>query len=493
MFKSISILLIFFLLTTFGCQEKPEYKSELTEISAEKLRDKIRGGLLGQILGNLNGIPHEMDYIDEPGNVKNYIPALPNGARTDDDTDFEWVYIKVMQDENTIFLSPERLAALWKERINSGIWCSNRYSRYLMDLGINPPLTSSFVLNPWADFNISGQFICETFGLLAPGMPQTASKIGLNYTRITIDLEPAQTTQLFCTMISTAFFEEDIQTILEAGISALDMNSELRSIISDVRNWHEQYPDNWRETRRLLRDKYTKFGGEMRDKNGYELNTAATIAALLYGEGDFIKTLTTAFNFGWDADNTAATAGTIVGVIKGHRWMMGQNWQIVDRYHNTKRENMPEDETITSFADRVIDLAEKVIIQNGGKRSFRNGKPVFYIATEGPENVEPLSDMAKKTKMMKNQLGPEIEKIIATGSDEQAMARSAYIAICTDMAAELKEKYPENWEKSLESLTAYWRVMQNIFYDDEVPRVLPLREKALAAGLKKPTAQRDVW
>ncbi len=94
-------------------------------------------------------------------------------------------------------------------------------------------------------------------------------------------------------------------------------------------------------------------------QDGYELNTAATIAALLYGEGDFIKTLTTAFNFGWDADNTAATAGTIVGVIKGHRWMMGQNWQIVDRYHNTKRENMPEDETITSFADRVIDLAQR--------------------------------------------------------------------------------------------------------------------------------------
>ncbi len=31
---------------------------------------------------------------------------------------------------------------------------------------------------------------------------------------------------------------------------------------------------------------------------------------------------------------------------------------------------MPEDETITSFADRVIDLAEKVIIQNGGNRTF---------------------------------------------------------------------------------------------------------------------------
>lgn len=72
------------------------------------------------------------------------------------------------------------------------------------------------------------------------------------------------------------------------------------------------------------------------------MNTASTIAALLYGQGDFTKTLMAAFNFGRDADVPAATAGTIVGVIKGYRWMLSQGWQIVDRYRNTKRENMPE-------------------------------------------------------------------------------------------------------------------------------------------------------
>jgi hypothetical protein len=445
------------------------------------------------MLGNLNGIPHEMDYIDEPGNVQTYTPALPEGARTDDDTDFEWVYLKVMQDENTIYLSSERLAALWKERINRGIWCSNRYSRYLMDLGINPPLTSNFALNPWADFNISGQFICETFGLMAPGMPQTASKIGLNYTRITIDLEPAQTTQLFCTMISSAFFEDDIDNILDAGLSALDPKSELNEIISDVRSWHQKYPEAWRTTRRLIKEKYSKYGGKMRDRNGYELNTAATIAALLYGNGDFVETLTTAFNFGWDADNTAATAGTIVGVIKGYRWMMAQGWQIVDRYQNTKRDNMPEDETITSFADRVIDLAERVIINNGGERVLKDGNPIYMITTEKPGNVEPLKDMNKKIEEMKKTMGPEVKKFVINGGSKQDLARSAYIAICIDLAMELKSEYPENWGKALAALESYWKVLQNIYYDDEVPRILPLREKANAAGLKKPSTQRNVW
>ena len=121
---------------------------ETVEMSAEQLRDKIRGGLLGQILGNLNGLPHEMKYIGEPGNVTSYTPSLPDGARTDDDTDFEWVYIKVMQDENCLLLPPARIAQLWKERINTRIWCSNQYARQLMDLGIDPPLTGMTTFNP---------------------------------------------------------------------------------------------------------------------------------------------------------------------------------------------------------------------------------------------------------------------------------------------------------------------------------------------------------
>ena len=61
------------------------------------------------------------------------------------------------------------------------------------------------------------------------------------------------------------------------------------------------------------------------------------------------------------------------------------------------------------------------------------------------------------------------------------------------MAPSLQKKYPERWSLALDALTGYWRVMQNIFYDDEIPGILPLRKKALAAGLKKPSEKRDVW
>jgi hypothetical protein len=463
------------------------------DIPAEVLRDKIRGGLIGQLLGNLNGLPHEMKYIAEPGNVTQYTPSLPQGAWTDDDTDFEWVYIKVMEDENCLLLPPQRISRLWRERINTRIWCSNLYARQLMDLGIDPPLTGMAVFNPWADFNISGQFICETFGLIAPAMPQRAAEIGLNYTRVTIDGEPAQTTQLFTSMIATAFAENNINTILDAGLSAIDPNSRISQIVKDARRWHMEHPDDWRATRQLLKQTYGKYGGEMRDRNGYELNTGSTIAALLYGHGDFVKTLIAAFNFGWDADNNAATAGTMLGVMKGYRWMLAQGWQIVDRYKNTTRENMPADETITSFADRLIDLAEKVLIEEGGERLTNDARIVYRIKTQKPKRIQPMESPDAQTAALREKLQSEIKESITHPASKQQLARAAYYAICLDLADSIRKKHPQEWSQALAALSSYENVVQAIFHHSPTPLGEKLRGKALAAGLQKPSTRRDLW
>lgn len=461
---------------------------ETIDVPAEQLRDKIRGGLLGQILGNLNGLPHEMKYIDQPGNVSSYTPALPEGARTDDDTDFEWVYIKVMQDENNLLLSPARIRKLWQARINTRIWCSNQYARQLMDLGLEPPLTGMTAFNPWADFNISGQFICETFGLIAPAMPQSAARIGLNYTTVTIDGEPAQTTQLFTTMIAQAFLTDDINEILDAGLAAIDRESIVRQIVLDVRDWHGQYPENWRETRDLLKNKYSKYGGAMRDRNGYELNTGSTIAALLYGQGDFVQTLITAFNFGWDADNTAATSGTIIGVTKGYRWMLAQGWPIVDRYRNTTRQDMPNDETITSFADRLIDLAERLIGEQGGRRSTKNGSIIYHINIQDPKCIRPLDRSAQQTAMRS-----EINQLVTNGPSKEQKARGAYLAICLDQAESIQRQHPQQWPQALRALNDYPNVIQALFHHSPTPQGDVLRKKAIAAGLKKPPTRKNLW
>ncbi|MHC4583358.1 MAG: ADP-ribosylglycohydrolase family protein [Planctomycetota bacterium] len=489
----ITITTALLIIASFAINNPAYAADNSIDMPAETLRDKIRGGLLGQLLGNLNGLKHEMKYINAPGNVNEYTPALPEGARTDDDTDLEWVYIVAMQRNNTILLPPHLITQLWKQRINNRIWCSNQYARQLMDIGFQPPQTGSIVFNPWANFNISGQFICESFGLIAPAMPQTAAKIGLNYTRVTIDSEPAQTTQLFTTMIATAFITDDIDNIIDAGLKAIDQNCAIRNIVNDVRKWHRIYPKDWRTTRRLIKEKYSKHGGQMRDRNGYELNTASTIAALLYGQGDFVKTLITAFNFGWDADNNAATSGTIIGVINGHRWMMQQGWQIVDRYHNTTRDNMPMDETITSFADRIIDLSERVIIENGGQRKNISGQIIYQIRAEKPKNIVPLPNLTDQIILMQTENKPRIRLTIKNEKDDLKLAHAAYSAICLDLAKSLNQNHPEQWNKALDALNKYPKVVQVLFFHSPFTEGDQLRKKALAAGLKKPKQKIKIW
>jgi ADP-ribosylglycohydrolase len=456
------------------------------EISAEDLEDKIRGGLLAQLLGNLNGLPHENKYYEEPGDVRQYTPSLADGAWTDDDTDIEWVYISAMQRDRTILLGPERITTLWKQHINDHIWCANLYTRQLMDIGIDPPLTGNLALNPWSGFNISGQFVCESFGLIAPGMPQTAARIGLNYTHVTIDAEPAQTTQLFTAMIATAFFTDDIDAILEAGLASVDPDSEILPIIKDVRRWHKQYAGDWRTTRRLIRDKYTLYESRTRNQNGYELCTAATVAALLYGEGDLVNTLIHAFNFGWDADNNAATAATIVGVTKGHRWMRQQDWEIEDSYRNTTRPSMPDDETITGFGDRIIEVACRVIVENGGSKIRSAGKDFYRISMQKPANVETRPDPDEQIAGLRIKLKPQIEAGFADGATVTQQARAAYLVVCLGLADGLGSKDAEGWKRALNALEKYPKLLDVLFNKSPGPAGDKLRTAALAAGLKKP-------
>lgn len=485
MCRDLFLLLCFAFLGCVTCCTRGN-SDEFIEMSAETLEDKIRGGLLAQLLGNLNGLAHENKYYDKPGNVTEYTPSLPDGARTDDDTDIEWVYIIGMQQDRTAMLSPKRITQLWKKHINDRIWCSNLYVRRLMDIGLDPPLTGSLVLNPWANFNISGQFVCETFGLIAPAMPQTAARIGLNYTHVSIDGEPAQTTQLFTTMIATAFITSDIDEILDAGIMSIDPKSSILPIIRDVRRWHKENPVDWRTTRRFVKDKYTLYESRTRNQNGYELCTAATIAALLYGQDDLVKILIHAFNFGWDADNNASTAATIVGVIKGHHWMQQQGWDIKDRYRNTTRPSMPEDETITRFGDRIIEVARHVIADNGGTLSV-DGKKSYRIRIQKPANVEPLTDLNKQLTSLRSEMMPQIEAGLVGGATVQEQARAVYLAICLGLADTVRSRNADRWTDLLASLEQYPKLLEVLFYKSPGPAGDTLRDAALAAGLKKPS------
>jgi hypothetical protein len=426
------------------------------EISEEMLRDKINGGIIGQFFGNLNGLVHENKYTRDPGNVESYIPDLSNGAFTDDDTDIEFMYIYHMQKSGNVMLPYHEIHRLWMENINDKIWCANRYARNLMEIGIHPPYTGRVAFNPWAGFNISGQFLSEQFALISPGMPQTAARIGTHYTHVAIDGEPLQTTQFYDAMISTAFFEEDQMEVIRAGLAAVEPESEIRKIVSNVITWYRENPGDWRTTRLAIREKYWNgaFGGPG-GSNGYRVITAATVASLLYGEGNFVETIRHAFNFGWDADNVAAMAGTIMGVQKGEKWIRSQGWKIRDVYTNNRRPGLPTDLTITGFADMHYHVASNLILEKGGRAIEIGGKPGFLISTEAPANVEKLPQPLHRIDTLRQQWWPVIQDELA--GDSLQMARAVYAAICLDLVREIHAERPGDWLAALPAIRPYYK------------------------------------
>ncbi|MCA9232358.1 MAG: ADP-ribosylglycohydrolase family protein [Planctomycetales bacterium] len=459
MYTKLSIHLIFVVLV-HNATALQVCGADQRQISAAELADKIKGGLVGQILGNLNGLPHEMKYIAEPGSVADYTPALPEGARTDDDTDLEWLYVCEIQKTRQPLTPPQRIVQLWQNHVNEGIWCANRYARDLMDLGFEPPWTGRVALNPWAEFNLSGQFLCESFGLMSPGLPQTASRLGVHHTQVAVDQEPLQTTQFFATIIACAFFESDLDTLLDLGLQAVDADSRTAAVVRQARLICQQHPSDWRAARQAFKDQWQIHNGGVRDWNGYELNTACTIAALYYGQGNLRDTLQLAFNLGWDCDNNAATAATIIGVLKGNRWIEAQQWNIKDRYRNTTRRGMPTEETISTFSARIVACAELILLQHGGTLLEIDGVPSYHIPAEPPRNILPLAaPELRKAELL--QLLSANEKQNLTGAETER-ARIAYLAICLGQSQRLAVEYPAAWAAALGSLRKQTAVLKNI-------------------------------
>lgn len=484
--KLIQKLLLCFLFIGFAAslsaQSTNKKKGKVT-ITAEELTDKIRGGMLGQIIGVINGLPHEAKYDKNPGVLDKYTPEMLNGAYSDDDVDFEWVYAFEMQHKRMVYLPYPDIKQFWIERVNDRMWWANRYARYLMDLGLEPPYTGSVALNPFAEFNVAGQFLCETYGLMALGMPQTAAKLGTYYTKVSIDYEPAQATQMFTTMIAMALLERDLDKILDAGVAALDPKSVLLKITNDVREIHKQNPNDWQTARKLFREKYyrTELGG-FRNGGGVEINTGAIILAYLYGKGDFAETMRLSFIMGWDADCNAATIATILGVRDGYRNMMAKGWKIVDRFENRTREKMPMDETITSFSDRVVEAFELVNEKNGGKRTVENNRIVYKINTEQPANVLKLLSIDETRKDLAVKLKKTIIKDLTKGNNKDK-ARAAYLGICLELADELKVAYPTQWKEACYQMDGFWKIRAGI-YSRDFEGSLALRAKFEKEGIR---------
>lgn len=359
-------------------------------VSEEQLFDRIYGGWVGMLIGGLEGLPHEFKYLEKPREDLPEFRFLAKGARSDDDNDIEWLHLWFMDRTEQLFLPYPEIVSLWKANMNRGIWRANKRARELMDQGVMPPQTGDVALNEHAWYNLAGQFCVESYGLVAPGMPQTAAALALHYAKVSVSHEPLQASQFWASLVSRAFhYDGSLEQLLEENLVTMDPRSDLAAALRDAIIWHRRYPEDWKAARQELHRKWLEDRGW--NENSVTVNGAAVCLALLYGQGDFYQTLRFAMALGYDADCNAATAGTVIGVRWGFRKISTlPQFVMPDRYENLTRPQLPHEIAVSEQARLILRLARRTVVEQGGSIIQDGDKTFLCIRLQEPKNLEPL-------------------------------------------------------------------------------------------------------
>ncbi len=110
---------------------------------------------------------------------------------------------------------------------------------------------------------------------------------------------------------SAAFVVRDLHKLIEIGFWKIPADSRVARAVKLVCDCYDQGID-WREARQRVLEDSADLGWFQAPAN-----VAFVVLGLLYGEGDFKKSIILAINCSDDTDCTGATIGSIMGILYG--------------------------------------------------------------------------------------------------------------------------------------------------------------------------------
>jgi len=328
---TITALTILGLATSF-CSQPSSAKEESTParitLTKAELMDKIKGGWAGQTIGCTYGGPTEFKYngtmiqdyipINWPdGFIKWYFDNIPGLY---DDVYMDLTFVQVF-DRLGIDAPADSLAMAFA---NAGyvLWHANQAARYNILNGIMPPASGHWLNNPHAD-DIDFQIEADFAGLMSPGMVNSATETCDRVGHIMNYGDGWYGGVYVAAMYSMAFVSNNIEFVATEALKAIPEQSTYYQCMSDVIAWHKQFPDDWKRT---WFECEKKWSSDIGCPDGVfvpfdidaVINSAYVLIGLLYGEGDFYKTIDIATRCGEDSDCNPATAAGILGAIIGY-------------------------------------------------------------------------------------------------------------------------------------------------------------------------------
>lgn len=407
---------------------------ELT-LSRREYVNHLRGLWLGESIANWTGLntegqrPEPPFYTDEDwgsdkGRFGELEFILQDVWGSDDDTDIEYVYLHLLTQHKTALLTADQISAGWQAHINDFIWVSNAQVRELLNQQVLPPVTGMGLVNS-DSLMIDAQLTTEIFGALAPGAPLTALAIGDLPNRTSSDSYATHAAEFHVVLYAlaprinpAASPRDQILWMVSTARTYLPDSSKSADVIDFVLAHYLANPDvnDWESTRDAI---YERYHGDAKT-NGFvyrtwwesSVNLATGLMALLYGEGDYRRTVQIGTLSGWDSDNGTATMGGLLGLMYGYDAIVAQfpDESLSDRYNIYRtRDELPDylhdddaaEDTFALIAARMLPVIDRVFAPDG---SGETAPDAWVIAPLDPEPLAAVPTQRLTASSANNQL-----------------------------------------------------------------------------------------
>ncbi len=459
-----------------ACDSKKEKSQKEPFITIPKtvLKDKIKGAWAAQTIGVTYGGPTEFVY--QKRIISDSIPIIWTDTTLYhmmtqkpglyDDIYMDLAFVEVLDKKGLNASAEAHAEAYAKSRF--WLWHANQQGRYNYIQGLKPPQTGHWTNNPHAD-DIDFQIEADFIGIMNPGMPNSALELCDKVGHIMNSGDGYYGGVFVAGLYSNAFIYDSIPLIINNALKMIPTKSSFYQCISDVIDWHLEFPDNWKKNWQLTENKWGEDmgcpSGVFHDYNiDAKINAAYVVMGLLYGNGDLSKTMEISARCGQDSDCNPATAGAIVGTIIGYEG--------IPEYWSKGLESIED----MNFMHTQISLnkvykmsyvhAVETILKNGGTQS----------GTELKIKLQEPKPVALEENFKGHTLGSrsKVDKTIRFGDKQEYEIEFEGIGVVIKGRAwniDFKDKYA--LETAAETLDDY-HLTVDFFIDGELTKTMDL-------------------
>ena len=235
-----------------------------------------------------------------------------DGMPVDDDTNYVVFAQKVIEKCGRDF-TPRDMSRAWLSYQSKDAYCTAERVAFCNFVNGYEPPQSAIYKNPYREW-IGAQIRGDYFGYINPGNPKLAAEMAWRDACISHVKNRIYGEMWVSAMIAVAATTDNIEDIILGGLAEIPHTSRLyESIVSIVKCYNEGIAQ--KKCFDMIHRKYDEH--DSHDWCHTISNAMIVAASLLYGEGDFSRSICMAVETGFDTDCNGATVGSILGMADG--------------------------------------------------------------------------------------------------------------------------------------------------------------------------------